>query len=782
MNKYDCVIIGNDIYSLTVALFLARKMRKVLIVQDPQNKNSLDEKITITDPENRKFNFSHHRQDIITGLDESGLLREYFDDLGILNSIKATKIDYDIVVNDDNSLRRRFVSFEQLRVYLIRYYPRSRNQIYRFFNDLNSHYENYIQQFYNMLKNKEYTLSSLMIQWGDYSLKELLNKYFANQKLIDEFHLCSEINGLDFENINAYNFFSNYFIGLKEGFYYLRNSQSEIYDILLAKLEIIYPNVVLKTKIKEFLIEDKKITSIIDSSGNIIEAKYFFVSDNPLNFYSKNFKDIEEDLQIIKGYYPNTDTDYMYNTLYLATNQKLKSLGIKDSIYYFKNNDEEGTKIIKMIDYGYLHQYDQRKNIGSICVDYAFDNKKGGSRNDILKRLYELFPKLKNNVVGVKEGTPKKYMSMLADHDMRKNLDINEQIDVESIEHIQVFKNLFVGGEFMRPEAGLFGMFNQAFMFGDKIEDRLHYGEDEDNFYYLSNDELIMMVRHNYDHKYLGNNEIHINFHIGKEEYFVRTKGKNIEMHHGRYAHADLSIYTTNDTLANLLLKKVTFEEVLSNDSLKFRGDKDLLFNAVKAFNLDDYRQYNPEDYIKSKYKNLGLKFFFGYMLIYGTACFLSNFIYNTYIFLGAFLLTLGLTILRRRAYDENNWFEYLLNFIMLGTFVTSIFWSTLNNLRSDNWFLGAIILVMMISVFANKPIIYMFHKYDYNFDYRNSSLFKTINNGLTFFWGFIFLTILGGAFISGERYVSAWYFVIFLGFILTYYYPIIYVRTNIKK
>ena len=66
----------------------------------------------------------------------------------------------------------------------------------------------------------------------------------------------------------------------------------------------------------------------------------------------------------------------------------------------------------------------------------------------------------------------------------------------------------------------------------------------------------------------------------------------------GKYAHADLSIYTNNDRLSNLLLKKTTFNEVLEEGSLKYRGDKDLLFQAVDAFTLDDYQEYNPLDFI----------------------------------------------------------------------------------------------------------------------------------------------------------------------------------------
>ena len=334
----------------------------------------------------------------------------------------------------------------------------------------------------------------------------------------------------------------------------------------------------------------------------------------------------------------------------------------------------------------------------------------------------------------------------------------------------------------MRPESGVFGMFNQSIMFADKIEDKLYFGEDDDNYYYLSNDEIMMMIRHNYDYQFLGTKEIHINFHIGKSDYYIRTKGKNIVIHHGRHNHSDLSIYTTNDKLSNLLLKKITFDEVLRDNSLKYRGDKDLLFSAVKAFNLDDYQEYDPELYVKSKYKYLGVKFLFAYFIIYGIACFLSNYINNIFIFPAAFGLVLGITILKYKTYDEISWFEYVLNGILLVSALMAIFWKTFNFFNSDDPFLGVITFILLLSVVINKPVVYDFHKFDYNIDYRNSLLFKVISNGITFLWGFLFLVILGGTYITGERYVSALYLIFFLGIFFTYYYPVIYVKTNIKK
>jgi hypothetical protein len=80
-----------------------------------------------------------------------------------------------------------------------------------------------------------------------------------------------------------------------------------------------------------------------------------------------------------------------------------------------------------------------------------------------------------------------------------------------------------------------------------------------------------------------------------------------------------------------------------------------------------------------------------------------------------------------------------------------------------------------------NKPIVYEFRKYDFRQDYSDSKLFKVINNGLNFVWALFFLVILVGTHFTGNDYVSAWYNLVFMGIFLTYVYPLIYVKTNIK-
>ncbi|MBN2876714.1 MAG: hypothetical protein JXL85_03575 [Bacilli bacterium] len=783
MNSYDCIVYGNDIYGLTVALFLARKMRKVLVIQDSSKTEDYYEEIDIVDPENKQYHFSYNSNAMVTGLDPKGLMHEYLDDLGVASDMGYRKITEEYVVNIDGTIRKRMNSFDQFKVYLVRYYPKNRNQIHRFFADLEKHYQNYVLQYFNMLKNTDYTLTSLMIEWGDYSLEELLNKYFSSQALRDEFLLNGFINGLNPKEINAYNFFSNYFVGLKDGFYYLEDSEKSIRDKLINKLKIINQNIILKTRVKEFKKDSSnKVISIIDKNDDEYQAKYFFVEAEPEKFYTKYFTGLDEDIPIIHSYYPNITDRQKINTMYLAINDHPKNLDIEGLVYYFKNNEDDPLRIVKLYNYSLHINSDKRKKQGYLCLDYTYDDQAKFKKDDLLKRLYDAFPKLKKAVVGIRDGKPKKYLTMLNDLEIRKNLSINELIEIEALEHIQVFDNLYVGCNYYRPESGMFGIINQAIVFADKIEDRLYYGEDDEAFSYLTNEEVMTMIRHNFNPEIFGNNEMHINFHIGKNVYFVRTKGKNIVVHQGKYAHTDLAIYTTNDRLSNLLLKKITFQEVLDEGSLKYRGDKDILFQTVNAFNLDDYQEFNPMDYKKSKYRNMGAKILFGYFAVYTIAALLMNYVNGIFIYPFALFLTLGLFYLKYRSYEEIYWFDIFLNVVFFAFSIMAIFWKAFNQLRIDDILLGIMALTLLVSVFINRPVVYNYLKYDNNVDYRNSILFKIITNGLTFVWGFLFLAILVGTYITGERYVSVLYNFYFVGVFLMYYYPVIYVKTSIKK
>lgn len=793
LEHYDVLIVGNDIGSLSAALFLARKMRKIIVVHDTAKFVSKKDAEDIVDAENNKYTFKYRTSAAVSGMDEGGLLYQYLKMFSMENDLKRITNKTDIVVARDGSLFNRMASPEQLIVYLVRHYPKQRDAIHRFFKDLNRLYENYLEQQENMLNNQDYTLTSLMIEWGDYSLSQVLEKYFNDPELVNEFGLYDAIDGLDLAFVNAYNFFMSYFIGIQQGFSYLYNNEQEIMKTLLNKISLINPKSVQARKINKFIADASgKIIRAVDSTGKEISAKYYVVASDPQEFYTKYFPDRTAVLNEILKYYPNLDSKKRIQTLYIALNQKAAVAGISELVYYFNQEPKNNLQLTRMINYKLFDPESCGAKCGTLALDFVYNEGVAVDVKTILDSLTESFPKLAKMIVGSSLGKPRTFLSMLAVPEVRKNLSINEQIAIESEEHIQVFNNLYLVGAWMRPEAGLFGEVHAGVSRGDAIEERLYYGDDDDEFYYLTNDEIMMMMRHNYGKKPLGAKETHINFHIGKSHYFVRTKAKNITIHRGEYAAPDLTIYSTNDKLSNLLMKKTTFDDVLKSGGFKYQGREEDLYAAINAFNLDDYQEYDNSYNPKLKMYFLGVKFLFMYIFIWGVMAFLSN--YLPLIWLAPFATGLiGLvSFLKYRTYKKIAWFEVFLWVLSVGVLFMAIFWDRFNLLYetlffgdhviTDDILMAPMALVFLVSWIINKPIVHDFHRFDYRRDYAGTALFKVINNGLTFVWAVIFFSIFAFTYITGERYVSVLYNLIFLGFFLTYFYPVMYITTNIKK
>lgn len=782
MEQYDVLVTGNDIGSLVTALFLARKMRKVAVFQDPSALVMRKDVEDIVDAENQKFVFKYRPGGSVPGLEQGALLHRYLEQLG-MNEIPAMRTASDVVVDHDSTLATRMDTPEQFMVYLVRHYPKQRDEIHRFFKDLDRLYRNFVEQQENMLTNREFTLTALMIEWGDHSLRQVLSKYFSNPELIGEFCLFDAIGGQDLAEVDCYNFFMGFFLGLYKGFSYIYPNEQELMKLLMGKISQINPKFLQNRKITRYVADSSgKVVMAVDSANKEIQAKYFVAVGNPKDFYGRFFPDRPAELIEILPYYPNLESKKRIQSLYVALNQKPNAAGITELCYYFKNRPEDPVKVTRLFNYKLFDPESCPTKAGTIALDVVFDEGNEPTSQAVLNRAVEAFPKLAKMIVGSSFGKPRPWLSMLASAEVRKDRSINDQIAIEAGEHIQIFDNLFLIGDWLRPEAGIFGQFHSGITFGDAIEERLYYGEDDSEFYYLTNDEIMMMMRHNYGRKSLGPKEKHINFHIGKSHYFVRTKAGNITIHRGEYSVPDLTIYSTNDKLSNLLMKKSTFDEVLKSGGFKYQGSEEDLYAVINAFDLDDYQEYDNNYQPKGKTYFLGVKFLFAQLLVWSAMALLANYLPLLWLAPFAEGLTALLTFFRIRTYKTVSWFEILLNLVGIALTAMAALWPEFNNLLRDDVILGFLSLTFFVSWIINRPIVHDFHKFDFRNDYSQTSLFKVINNGLTLVWALIFGMILGFTYVTGERYVTVLYNLVFLGIFLTYFYPVMYITTNIKN
>ena len=778
MKNYDCIIVGDDIYALLIALFLTRKMRDVLLISKSSPYKHNCESISI-EFDKTKHHFEYDAQSILTGLSERGLTRAFLDDLNLLDDIQYMQLHDDHVITKEGKHKVRSSQVNDFKIFLQRYYPKQIKQIKRFFDDLDKHFSNYYEQYLNLLHNNDYTLTSLMVEWGDYSLKELLMLYFGDSPIIKEFTSNAFINGLDLEKVSAYSFMSNYFNGMYHGLFYIRTPHEQLKKAIIKRIKANSKQSIIKAEITNIVSSNNKITYIEDNKGNQFYAKYFYFSDQPIEFYNDYFKDSENHIQKLKQYYPNLDDDYVQRTIYFVFEVDTLSVGIDQLMYYYQDHENDSEKILRITNYNLLEN--NQSPYGKICVDIAYHSKKGFSEQNILDKLFIAFPKLKWINYEHVYGNEFPYLSMLRVKKLRGKMSIGDLIDFESLNHVNIFDNLFIGGGFIRPESSYYGKIHQSIVTADKIEDGLYF-KDEVQDYYYSNDEVMMILRQNYDDSYFGKREVHINFQIGKSNYFFRIKGKNIVVHRGRYKYPELSIYTSSDRLTDLVFKRNTYQDTINSSFFKYNGSQDTFVTFLKAFDLDDRNPVEPVHLIASPFKKFGFYYFNLLMFVIGMAAFLLHFVQGIYIYFPLLMVLLTLNIYKYLKLKIYNYYEISIICIVFVLGVLSIFIREINFFKQDHILIAPVVFLLLLSVFSNKPLVKDVLQYDYSLEFVKTKLFLSISNGITFVWAFIFLSIVFGPFFAGERHISVLYYMIFLGFAITYYYPSIYVRTSIKK
>jgi len=781
MDQLDCIIVGNDVSSLFAALYLARKMRRILVFHDKAVSQPKRHQLVFKDNLPAPVTLNLPPEQSVPGLGEGGLTLSLIRECGFQEDLKIVDDLYGVVVEEDGTTRKRILRAEQFRVDLIRRYPKSREAILAFFRDGERLVQNYRLQQQGMLKNTEYTISSFMIEWGDYSVEELLNKAFKDPDLIAEFALDPAISGLDPAGVSAYGFFVPFFLGLHEGRHYWLENESTLMKKILAKIAIVQPKAVVQGKIASFVPDvNGRILKVIAEDGKEYAARHFIVAEHPNAFYPRYFQKALAPMENLEGYLGDRAKARRTRSLVCLLSAEPDALGLDRVGYLFRRGSEASA--FDLVRMTVLKPLNKDLKVPSIAIDVVYDEGAAFSEDDVLAKLSATMPKLVKTVTAKAFGPDRPKHGVLIEDALRKGLSINEQIELENGEKLKLFDNLWLTGPWHRPEAGWFGQIQNGVLYADAIEERLTYGDDDDSFYYLTNDEIMMMIRHNFKPSALGTTERHLNFHVGKAHYYIRTKAKNIQIHHGYNARPDLEIYTTNDALSNLLLKKASLQDVLSTGVFRYVGEESFLYEVVNGFNLDDYKEYDPSFKPQSRIYFLGVKFLFAYFTIWLFQAFFVNYLPVLWIAPFAVLLSGATLLLKRKVFHKTHWFEWAFLGMASAFLILAIASPAFSNANNDDYFLGSMGLLLFVTAMFDKGIVYPFHRFDYQTDYASTKLFQIICNGLTFVWSFVFLGVLIFTYVTGERYVSALYFLAFVGYFLTYYYPVMYVKTNIKK
>jgi prolycopene isomerase len=777
MEKYDVVVIGGGIGSLTTATYLSKRLRNVAVFEETKQKKLLKYTERLKDDANNKYVFKLFHHDL-GGVHEGDLFHEYLKRCGLTKAFDYIDNAYTMVVGEDHRVMKRPNNIKDFKVYLVRYYPRQRDQIHALFEDIERHYEDYKIQKSARLQNKEYTLPSVLIEWGDLSLDKVLSKYVSDERLKHEFIYVYDSLGFGLKDINAYNYFIKFFDTFIDGSHFIASSFSDVVKRFTSEISKVKEKIFTGRKIEKFVFEDNKIVKAIDTDGKEIVASHFVINMRLDDFINTYLPEREELLHLFETMYPHVQDGRYINQLYIGLDRPAEECGIKEMQYMFGAtiNDE---MLCSVLNYKLLDDSCCDDGLGAILVEFIDDDTMRKDKlNEVIDRLAKFFPGIVDHISVSKLSTKESLFSGMASKEYWNNKTVNDLFDIDDYSYINPFDNTYFIGSWLRPEAGITGMIQTGVEYGDIIDDLIYRGDEDE--YFITHDELMAIISNQFIPGGLGKDEKNVQFFIGKDAYHIRTKAKHLRVYEGVTEIADIIIIATNECLYDLSVGNTTLEQAIETGSLEYVGEKDFLDQVIEAFDMG----IQVQDTSNFKFYSGRWGMLFGILLL--STLLLSNLLSNYHPYLITAPITVavigGIGYFKFKKLGYISVFEIVSVVLYVGLFIGSLFSSSLNEMEDSKYTTLFYAVYLLITWLINRPVLFGFIKFDYRTDYTRTKLFMKMAGGLTFIWGFIFLTISLFSFTTSSTYSSLTYYLVVLGLYLMYYYPTRYIKGNIVR
>ena len=778
MEKYDVVIIGGGLGSLTTATYLSKHLRNVAVFEESSRKKLQKYTNRLKDEFNNKFEFKFYNYDI-GGVHEGDLFHEYVKACGLENNFEYNDNTSVTIVDKNKRTVKRPNDYKNFLIYLIRHYPKQRDEIHSLFEDILRHHKHYKEQKIARLHNKEYTIPSLLIEWGDLSLYSVLRKYFSHQDLINEFTLVYDSIGIPIKEINAYNYFIKWFDTFIDGAHFIQTSFDTVVKTFTTEISKTREKVFTNRKIKEFIIVDDKIEKIIDSEGIEIQAKHYVINMRIDEFVDEYLPEAIEIKEKFLNMYSTVEKGRTINQVYIGLNKDAKTLGIKDKHYLFSNIPTDAVRLLSLVNYKEIDKTSCKAGKGAILVEFLDDDLPRKQKlTQVIDQVAQYFPKIVDNIAVSKIGKKRPYFSGLSSKAYWKNKSVNDLFDIDDYSELNPFANGYFIGSWVKPEAGITGMIQVGVEYGDKIDELIYHGDDTE--YFITHDELMAIITHQFIPNTLGKQEKNIQFTVGKDNYFIRTKGKHQRLYKGTTHISDLIIIATNECLYDLSVGNTTLEKALSSGTLEYVGEKEFLDEVIEGFDMGiEIESAQKYTFIQGKY---GIKFMLAFIGVLVLSNLLAN--YHDYLIIAPITFVALGTILyfKYKILKLLVAFEIFVMSLYFVIAITSIFVSQLNELHDSKYMVLVFSIYWLVTWLINKPIAFGYVRHDYRTDYTRTKLFKSMAGGLTFIWGVIFFSIAALSFTVTQSYAALTYYLAVLGLYLTYYYPNSYIKGTIDK
>lgn len=773
VEKYDVAIIGGGLGSLTTATYLSKRLRNIAVFEQGKRKKISKYSHRFKDSQNSNFNFNFYNYDL-GGVHTGDLFNEYLKQCGLADTFSYYDNDYAMIVGKDRQLTKRPNDFDNFKIYLVRHYPKQRDRIHKFFNELTAHYKDFRVQKQARLVNKEYTLTNAMIEYADLSLYQVLSKNFSDEDLINEFTLVYDSVGLDAKEINAYNYFVKWFDTFIDGSHFISSSFETIVKTLSGEISKNREKIFVDREIREFVIEDNVIKKAIDSDGNEIIAKHFVINMRVDDFVDAYLP--EETLIKEKFYemYPSAKLERYINQVYLGFDCKANEFDLNEKQYIFSDIPGDEIRLLSIINYRDFDQKSCPEGKSAILVEFIDDNTPRKTKvEQVLAQFYKYFPKAAEHLTLKRIGTKRPYLGGLATKEYWESKQINDLFPIDDYSEINPFQNAYFIGAWLKPESGITGIIQSGVEYGDIIDDLIYHGEDDD--YFINHDELMNIINHQFIPNSLGKEEQNIQFFIGKDSYYIRTKGNHQRLYKGVSDISDIIIIATNQCLYDLSVGNITLDKAISNGSFEYVGKRDFLEMVMDGFDMGiEITKPNIYKHVKGSW---GIKILMAQFSILLVSNLLANYHFNL-IIAPATLLVFGATVyLKNRLLNKISVFEYTVMILYFTIGVVSIFVPELNGLKDAKYTLGFFTVYLLGAWLINLPTAFGYIRHDYRTEYTRTKLFKKMSGGLTFIWGVTFLLLLITDIAMLRSYASLFYYLLPLSLYLSIFYPSSYIK-----
>jgi len=420
MNKkyYDTIIVGGGIAGLTSAAYLARKKRKVLLIEKNKKCGGL-----VSSFQHNGFHFEAG----VRALENAGIVIPMLQDLGIelelVRSIVSVGIEKDIlIVKDKNSLN----DYENL---LKKYYPESKTEIEKILSIIKKIMK-HMDVLYGIpnplfkdLKNDFSYLFKVLLPWLPKFLFTV-NKINKMNKPLEEFiapiiknhSLRDNISQHFFRNTPV--FFALSYFSLYLDYEYPINGVGTLADAMVDKV------IELGGEIKP------------ETFINQVNAMEKWVKDENGNTYFYNNLIWAADL---KYFYKNTNIEKLPPKIkkeFEAEKQKIQLAKGNESVFTLYLEVDEPLETFKNISTGHLFYSPSRMGLGDLhtsAVDNMINNWGNITKEELynwMEKFLELntfeisIPGLRNPQL-VPEGKTGIIVSFLADYQLFSNLNKN---------------------------------------------------------------------------------------------------------------------------------------------------------------------------------------------------------------------------------------------------------------------------------------------------------------------------------------------------------------------